>query len=302
MSDLQKIMSGINFAGAYRIVADVLRSMRDRYLANKKTADVSLCLGCFLLILTGVVDLAHISRLFFGGLMYITVKSVAKFYVGITRAPDKAIRTPGSLREEIQTLPRSELENALTNFVDLCINWLVYCSLLLGDVGFHYTNLVFGGWLFGGVGVLLKLARFAFYMQYCRQFVRTLEFYSRSTSLSERTRISEDVARNTGLPAPVRQLINVMSVNNVICDNLLERLPARVLDLVHTCWTTGSEMASLVVRDRLSLGARMRGLVPGASQWLGIAMATAPTMASASASATDPAPLGDGAGAGRKLD
>lgn len=253
-----ELVKNINLIGIIKSARDQFAIGKHAYLQNKKNIDIVLCFVCFLLIILGWLDLSLVSNLYFLGLTYMTVRIIGSFYNQISTTQNKSnLPEVNYLREGIESLNQEQSYKILEDFSLLANNWLIYSSLVLCDWIFQTVDTLIGGLILGSI---LQIGRFLLYMQYCRQFIKSLEPHCEEMSQVNNIYISDELAKKISLPVYAKHLVNIMAINNIVCFNLFARANLKVLTLIDGCSSSGIGMLSNVILEILKQASKGKSL------------------------------------------
>lgn len=202
------------------------------YQQNRLIVDLILFAVSFALVMFNLIDMSIISKLYFLGLIYMTVVLLGNFY--------GQMHNPANLQTGIALMDNNTNRTLLNEFTVVTNNWLLYSSLIVLDYGFSSVGYAIGnGFIFG---TALQLVRFNVYMLYCREFIATLEPYMTENKLTDSTFISEETAKSVGVSNYVKNLVNLLAINNVFSYNLLIKTSYKLLVLINNVTSAGVDL------------------------------------------------------------
>ena len=251
----------INFSSLNDLAQEYIIVGKNIYLQNKKPVNFILCIVCFVMIMLQWLDLSLISNLYFLGLIYMTVRITGTFYNKIPTLETK-FNDGTYIQQGIESLDQKQSHKMLAEFSSISCNWLTYSSLILCDWILQTINSIIGT----GLSPVVQIIRFLLYMQYCREFIKSLEPYCKDLSHNEVTYISDELAKNILLSIYAKHLINLMSINNVFCINLFARANLKVLTFIDNCSSSGIDILSNIACEFLKHASKAKTLSSNAVQ------------------------------------
>lgn len=270
-SDLQQnsmtfvgLLKNINFSNIYNSSHQYITLVQKTYWKNKYHIDLGLCFICFIMIMLGWLNLSLILTFYFSSLVYMTVRTLAYFYNEIVEYEKKGgsfkigLNNSEMLRQISDYIDINDLKKYVTEFVQLVNNWLLYSSLIICDwILLTLISLIGSGLI---IGPILQVVRFLLYLQYCKQFIKSLEQHCQEMLSSEKAFISDKVAKILSIPIHIKHLINLMVINNVFCFNFFAKVNLKILKLIDNCSSSGIDMLSNIMLECLEQVSRAKSL------------------------------------------
>jgi hypothetical protein len=231
--------------------------IKDAYSQNRDSVDLALCMVCLLFIIFGWFDLSIISSLYFLSLVYMTVRSVGSFY---NQLPTEH----ANLQAKVDAMDPFYSKKMLAEFSMLATSWLVYSSLVSVDWVIQSVNSLVGiGLMFQPI---LRVWRFLLYVQYCKQFSKSLEPYCSESYSLEKTFVSDELAKSIPLSIHAKHMINIMSINNVFCYNLFTKANIKVLTVIDEYSSFGIDTISNILFRALEQASKAKPMLSAVMQ------------------------------------
>lgn len=194
-NNILETIKDINFVEKFNSLYFIISLIKEYYLRNQVNIDAIGNLIFFMLVLFEWFNLSLIHNLYFLALVYMTVNAVGNHY-------NKLSKTENDIE-------------ILNEFILISNNWLTYSSLLICHKLNDLIDYLMGGGI--SIKIILHLGKLLLYMYYTKQFCNSL---NKVKIESRDTYIGDEMAKNASLPSCVKHLINIISINNIFCNNI----------------------------------------------------------------------------------
>ena len=156
--------------------------------------------------------------------------------ISINDSESKETVLTNDLADSINKLPREIANEIIKDLLTVATNWLGYFYLILLDFFLAFINSVTPGIIIF-MPMLLCLIRFVIYMHFCKFLSASLREHYHNPELSEKTCITKEIGQRLAIKKSVRHIINLISLNKIICHGLFVKLNKDIMDEISLFYT-----------------------------------------------------------------